>query len=59
VRDDRDINALLPVLSTYMGHKTLMSTTHYLRLTADVFPEVTTMLESHFGSMIPHWGGVN
>jgi integrase/recombinase XerD len=52
-----DINAMLPFLSTYMGHEGLAGTQDYLRLTADVFPQVTGVMETSFGSIIPDIGG--
>jgi integrase/recombinase XerD len=33
-----DVNALLPVLQTYMGHSSLADTAYYLRLTAESYP---------------------
>lgn len=43
-----DINAKLPYLSAYMGHAGLSSTQQYLRLTAEVFPHILAVQESHF-----------
>lgn len=59
VREQKDLNAMLPVLSSYMGHKNLGATQRYLRLTAEVFPEVTSMVESWFGGNIPKGNGVD
>ena len=47
-REGIDINVALPYLSTYLGHSTLSSTSQYLRLTAEVFPEVLQQVEEHF-----------
>lgn len=52
------INALLPVLSSYMGHVNLSSVNKYLRLTADVFPDITRRVEKYFGYIIPNGGYV-
>jgi len=30
----------LPILSTYLGHKSIMATERYLRLTVSMFPEI-------------------
>jgi len=46
-----DIYTTIQILSVYLGHVDLSSTQHYLRLTAEVFPEVTTMFEGHFGNV--------
>lgn len=52
-----DMNVCLPILSAYMGHVGLNETQKYLRMTADVFPHITSTLESHFGDVIPATGG--
>ncbi len=51
----RGINlaATLPVLATYMGHQTLVGTQRYLRLTAEVFPEISQRLHVAYGHLIP------
>jgi len=56
IREGKDLNAMLPILSAYLGHKNLAATQRYLRLTAEVYPEVTSMLEMHFGGIIPQGG---
>jgi integrase len=48
-----DVSTMLAHLSAYMGHKNLKATGEYLRLTFDVFPDVTKVLESAYGSIIP------
>lgn len=53
VRNGKDLNAMLPVLSAYLGHKRLSATGHYLRLTADMYPEVVSVFEANFGGVIP------
>lgn len=52
------VNALLPVLSSYMGHVNLSSINKYLRLTADVFPDITHRVEKYYGHIIPNGGRV-
>ena len=39
-----DINAFLPLLSTYLGHKNLESTYKYLHLTSVAFPELREII---------------
>lgn len=58
VDDGEQVNALLPVLSSYMGHVNLSSVNKYLRLTADVFPDITRRIEKYFGHIIPNGGHV-
>jgi integrase len=43
-----DIYTTIPILSVYLGHYDLAATQYYLRLTAEVFPEMTAMFENHF-----------
>jgi hypothetical protein len=41
-----------------MGHVNLGSVNKYLRLTADVFPDITRRVEKYFGYIIPNGGHV-
>ncbi|MBQ9003391.1 MAG: tyrosine-type recombinase/integrase [Eggerthellaceae bacterium] len=42
----RDIRAALPLLSTYLGHKSLTETEYYLRLTEEAYREVASAAEA-------------
>ena len=53
VAEGKDIMAALPILSTYLGHDTVFNTQHYLRLTADVFPEITELIEKTYVGLFP------
>lgn len=53
----KDLMAMLPVLKTYMGHDSFNETAYYLRMTADVFPDICMKLEGAFGDIIPDTGG--
>ena len=48
-----DICVCLPILSKFMGHASIAGTERYLRLTADVYPDVTRIFEENFGGVIP------
>jgi len=48
-----DLYCALPVLSTYLGHTSIESTSHYVRLTAEVFPEIQIALDQHCAYVIP------
>jgi len=48
-----DITNLLPYLCTYLGHVDLRGTQHYLRLTADLYPEIIACMEEKFSELIP------
>lgn len=52
-KEKADLNALLPVLSAYLGHANLTSTYYYLRLTAEVYPDITSTLEARLGHIFP------
>jgi integrase len=53
VEQEKDLAAYLPVLKTYLGHDSFEETAYYLRLTADVFPEITLKLETCYPEIIP------
>ncbi|MCL2322958.1 MAG: tyrosine-type recombinase/integrase [Oscillospiraceae bacterium] len=40
-----DMYVALPILSTYLGHKTIYATEHYVRLTMSIFPYIEKKLE--------------
>jgi len=52
LREDVDLNAMLPYLATYMGHASLRGTQYYLRLTAAIFPELSHKMEDAVGRFI-------
>lgn len=51
-----DMYVALPILSTYLGHGTIMATEHYLRLTLEMFPEIEEKMaktaEKVFGGIL-------
>jgi integrase len=57
VAQGKDLTVYLPVLKTYLGHDSFSETAYYLRLTADVFPDITLKLEGEYPDMIPGWEG--
>lgn len=48
-----NLTNLLPYLSVYLGHCDLRGTQRYLRLTADLYPEVTKTVEEYCSNIIP------
>ena len=52
-RDGADLDAKLPLLATYLGHRNLSGTQRYLHLTAELFPEITARADAAFGDVIP------
>ena len=59
VTEDKDLMVYLPILRTYMGHFSFGETAYYLRLTADVFPQITMKLETIYADLIPELNGDN
>lgn len=56
---EKDLNIYLPLLKTYMGHDSFKETAYYLRLTADVFPDITLKIEAQYPEIIPESEGGN
>jgi len=52
-REGRDLTVALPYLSAYMGHAGARSTQYYLRLTAELYPDIIARLDDAYGWMIP------
>ena len=53
ISEEADLTAMIPILSTYMGHKSIRSTARYLRLTAEVYPDLMKKVESTCAYVIP------
>ncbi len=51
-----ELTNLLPYLAAYMGHSDFRGTQYYLRLTADLYPDIVSRLEAGFGHVIPEGG---
>jgi integrase len=51
--EGKDLMTYLPILRTYLGHESFNETAYYLKLTADVFPEITLKLEQAYSDLIP------
>lgn len=51
-----DLTNMLPYLSAYMGHSDFRATQYYLRLTADLYPDIISKSEAEFGYVIPEGG---
>ncbi len=53
VINKEELTSLLPYLSAYLGHVDLRGTQHYLRLTADLYPQIIDAVEQDFSFLIP------
>lgn len=45
--------AVLPLLMTYMGHRSIQATSQYIHLSAESFPAILKRSEALFGNLIP------
>lgn len=57
VMQGKDLSVYLPVLKTYMGHDSFEETAYYLKMTADVFPDISIKLEGFYPDIIPKLEG--
>lgn len=53
VAEGADLTAMMPILGVYMGHQGIRSTARYLRLTAEVYPELLRKVETYSAYVIP------
>ncbi len=53
----KDLTVYLPVLKTYLGHESFRETAYYLRMTVDVFPDITLKMETRYPGIIPELQG--
>ncbi len=53
VLQSKDLNNALPYLSAYLGHEDLRGSQRYLRLTADLYPDLTSKIENTCSYVIP------
>ncbi len=50
-REKGDPALILPVLSAYLGHRDLRGTQYYLRLTAEMYPDILNTLLEKYGTV--------
>jgi integrase/recombinase XerD len=53
IYEKRDTYVLLPILSTYLGHKNIYATEKYLRLTSEMYPDVLEKVRVVCENIIP------
>jgi integrase len=54
VKDGLDIYCAMPILSVFLGHKTLSATEGYVRLTQEVYPDIVGMERSVSAYVFPN-----
>lgn len=58
VGDGVDIYCVLPILSVFLGHKTIKGTESYVRLTQEMYPEIIKMEQSITSSIFPNYSKI-
>jgi hypothetical protein len=53
VRSGVDLTVALPYLSVYLGHAGLKGSQRYLRLTAELYPNIARAMDERFGHILP------
>ena len=53
VLEGRDLTNCLPYLSVYLGHEDMRGSQRYLRLTADLYPDITAKVEAICSFVMP------
>jgi len=53
VLQGKELTNLIPYLAAYMGHTDFRGTQYYLRLTADLYPDIIAKTEALYGYLIP------
>jgi len=53
VRSGVDLSVALPYLSVYLGHVGLKGSQRYLRLTAELYPNIAKAMDERFGHILP------
>jgi len=52
-REGKSSQAALPILMTYIGHKSVDATSRYIHLSAESYPALLKQMEATFGDLIP------
>jgi hypothetical protein len=53
VQSGVDLTVSLPYLSVYLGHAGLKGSQRYLRLTAELYPDIARAMDERFGHILP------
>ena len=53
LKEKKDINVMLPVLQTYVGHSSIKSLEYYFQITQNIINEIGRISEKKLGNIIP------
>jgi integrase len=53
IKEGNELTSALPYLSAYLGHDGFDYTQSYLRMTAEVYPDISNLIQKQYGYMIP------
>lgn len=53
-KEGKDLYYILPVLSTYIGHQSIEATDRYVRMTAEMYPDLLSQTDSICSYIFPH-----
>jgi integrase/recombinase XerD len=56
VLEGKELTNLMPYLSVYLGHSDFRGTEYYLKMTADLYPDIISKMEKSHGYIIPESG---
>ena len=57
MQENKNLMVYLPVLKTFLGHDSFRETAYYLKLTSDVYPNITRIVEMQYNNLIPQLEG--
>ena len=53
IKENKDINTLLPVLKTHLGHQSINALLYYFHLTNNILSNINEISEKELGYLIP------
>lgn len=56
MKEGKDIEAMIPYLSSYMGHERFSDTAYYIHLVPEIFPHMSQMDFSSYEKLLPEVG---
>ena len=56
IKQNKDINQILPIIMTQIGHKSLNSIAYYFHISKDIIGTVNEISQNELGYLIPSMG---